>query len=282
MGRPEQDKRFQIFDVFGLTSPPNLRHGLALLRTRSSPGDQSRIRDSLGDSTSLFSAEFSFWDAGPHPSNAIDWESMSSVRLLVLGTRNRKKGQELGQLLAPSGFQLRTLADFDNSIEVVEDGDSFAANAERKATLQALHLRHWVLGEDSGLCVEALQGAPGIFSARYSGPAATDEKNNQRLIDELADIPLERRNAHYVCHMAVADPQGTIQANAEARCYGRIQLRPAGTGGFGYDPLFQVLEYHRTFGQLGGAVKAALSHRARAFRQLLPQLLRLVRKGNWQ
>ena len=167
--------------------------------------------------------------------------------MLVLGTRNAKKAVELQELLTPFHVELRTLADFPAAIDVVEDGDSFAANATLKATQQARHLSQWVVGEDSGLCVDALDGAPGIYSARYSGPDATDDGNNQFLLEQLAGIPLEQRTAHYVCHITLSDPKGQIQADCEAICRGRIRFQPAGTAGFGYDPLFEIVEYHRTF-----------------------------------
>jgi XTP/dITP diphosphohydrolase len=195
--------------------------------------------------------------------------------VIVLGTRNRKKLGELVELLEPHGFELKTLAEFPEAIEVEESGDSFAANATLKAELQARRLGQWVLGEDSGLVVDALGGAPGIYSARFSGPAATDATNNALLLEKLREVPLERRTARYVCHAALADPSGAIRARAEGHCCGRILSTASGSGGFGYDPLFEVIEYHRTFGQLGPAVKAALSHRARAIRQLIPQILQL-------
>ena len=208
-------------------------------------------------------------------------------KVLVLGTHNRKKGIELAQLLEPLGLALQTLAEFPDAIDVVEDGDSFAANARLKATQQAIHLNQWVLGEDSGLAVDALAGAPGIFSARYSGADATDETNNQKLLDELAALDADRplspaqRAAHYVCHMTLSDPSGTVHAESEAVCRGQIRRAPAGTAGFGYDPLFEIPEYHQTFGQLGDHVKAALSHRSRATHQLVPQLAKLVGSGAW-
>lgn len=201
---------------------------------------------------------------------------------LVLGTNNRKKGLELADLLAPEGFELITLADISGAIEVAETGETFAANAALKACEQARHLKRWVLGEDSGLAVDALQGAPGVYSARFSGPSATDESNNRLLIEKLAKTPLEKRTAHYVCHATLSDPDGNIQAEAEGYCHGRILFEAAGTNGFGYDPFFEIVEYHRTFGQLGPTVKAALSHRARAVRQLIPTMHRLVDSGIWR
>jgi XTP/dITP diphosphohydrolase len=188
---------------------------------------------------------------------------------LVLGTNNRKKCLELAELLAPLGLDLKTLGEFSQAITVDETGDSFAANAELKAAEQAVHLGQWVLGEDSGLAVDPLDGRPGIYSARYAGPQATDEENNRLLLTELAKVPLARRTAHYVCHVAVSDPVGKIVARSEAYCQGRIRLEPVGSAGFGYDPLFEIVEYHRTFAQLGQAVKRAISHRARAVRQLV-------------
>jgi XTP/dITP diphosphohydrolase len=195
---------------------------------------------------------------------------------VVIGTHNRKKGLELAELLAPWGFHVETLADVPSAIEVVEDGDTFAANAALKAVRQAQHLGRWVLADDSGLAVDALKGAPGVYSARFAGPKATDEENNRHLLMQLADTPLEQRTAHYVCHVTLADPAGTIRAESHDICRGRIRLEPAGTNGFGYDPLFEVIEYHRTFGELGPTVKRMLSHRSRALRAILPQLLRLA------
>jgi XTP/dITP diphosphohydrolase len=196
--------------------------------------------------------------------------------MLVLGTNNKKKGEELRDLLAPHGLQLKTLADFPDAIDVVEDGDSFAANAALKATQQARHLGQWVIGEDSGLSVDALDGRPGIYSARFAGENATDPENNERLLLELEGVPLEKRTAHYVCHITLSDPEGQIHVDCEDTCRGRIRFEPAGSAGFGYDPLFEVIEYHQTFGQLGATVKSLLSHRARAMRQFLPQLLRVL------
>jgi len=206
---------------------------------------------------------------------------MGKKRLIVLGTHNRKKGLELQRLLAQYQFELKTLADFPESINVIEDGQTFTDNARLKACQQASHLGTWVLGEDSGLSVDALNGQPGVFSARFSGEQATDQSNNRRLLDELRQVPIERRTAHYVCHITLSDPNGNVRIDCEGSCQGRIARAPAGTAGFGYDPLFEIMEYHRTFGQLGDSIKSALSHRSRAIRQLVPQLLRLIADGHW-
>jgi len=196
-------------------------------------------------------------------------------RTIVLGTNNRKKGEELARLLAPLGLSLRTLADFAEAIDVAEEGDTFAANAALKAVAQARQLQQWVLAEDSGLVVDVLGGAPGVYSARWSGPGATDATNNAQMLQKLADTPWEQRTARYICHMTLADPEGEIRAESEACCRGRIVFAPRGSHGFGYDPLFEVVEYHRTFAELGPIVKSYLSHRARAARRLTPYLTRL-------
>ena len=205
---------------------------------------------------------------------------MSEQLVLVLGTHNKKKRLELEDLLARSPFAVRTLDDFPAALEVEETGMTFAENAALKAVTQARHLGQWVLGEDSGLAVDALGGAPGVYSARFSGQGATDETNNRCLLEKLASVPLEKRTAHYVCHMTLSDPAGTMRADCEEYCRGRILLEEAGSGGFGYDPLFEIVEYHRTFGELGLAVKSVLSHRARAMRQMVPRLL--AQAGDWK
>ncbi|MEZ6057545.1 MAG: RdgB/HAM1 family non-canonical purine NTP pyrophosphatase [Planctomycetaceae bacterium] len=195
--------------------------------------------------------------------------------LLVLASRNLKKSGEIRELLDPYGFQVVSVAEFPQMGEVIEDGDSFAANAAKKASETALTLGQWAIGEDSGLMVDALKGAPGIYSARYSGEGATDARNNAKLLQELANVPPARRGAQYVCHVAVADPEGKIRLSFEETCRGRIADSPAGENGFGYDPYFVIPEYHLSFGQLSPLVKRCLSHRSRAFRQLIPRLLSL-------
>lgn len=191
---------------------------------------------------------------------------------LVIGTANRKKGRELAELYAPLGLEVLMLADFSAGPAVEENGETFRDNARIKAAAYARHLGHWVLADDSGLAVDVLGGEPGVHSARYSGPEATDASNNGKLLGALEGVPLERRGAQFVCWMALADPAGQIRAESEGHCRGRILLEPRGASGFGYDPLFEIVEYHRTFGELAPAVKACLSHRARASRQMIPQL----------
>lgn len=199
---------------------------------------------------------------------------MSAIsKNIILGTGNVKKGLEVIDLLAPHGWSVQTLADFDTQPDIVEDADSFAGNAAIKAIETAKHYGCWAMGEDSGLRVDALAGAPGIYSARYSGPEATDEANNAKLIDALADVPVEKRGAGYVCSVAIANPSAEVVLAVEGTCRGRIGFEPSGTNGFGYDPYFVVREYHKTFGELPAVVKRKLSHRARAFAKLIPLLI---------
>jgi XTP/dITP diphosphohydrolase len=200
--------------------------------------------------------------------------------MLVLGTTNHGKVRELVDLLAPFRIACRSLGEFPAAIDVDETGDTFAANAALKATAQAAALGAWVLAEDSGLVVPALGGAPGVHSARYSGPAegagreVVDARNSALLLERLATMRGRDRAAHYACHAALADPAGRVVATASGTCGGLIAEAPAGSGGFGYDPLFIVPEYHRTFGELAPEVKKLISHRGRALRALLPAIVR--------
>jgi XTP/dITP diphosphohydrolase len=196
--------------------------------------------------------------------------------MLVLGTANRKKGIELADLLRPVGVEVRSLADFSGTSEVEEDGETFAANSRLKAAGYARQIGQFVLADDSGLEVDALDNRPGVYSARYSGPDATDESNNRLVLEQLRDVPIERRTARFVCHIAVADPAGEIVAESDAHCCGRLLFEPCGEHGFGYDPLFEIVEYHRTFAEFGLRVKAVLSHRSRAVCRVIPELMKLA------
>ena len=198
--------------------------------------------------------------------------------VLVLGTRNAKKHQEIVEILGDLPLELRDLTAYPDAPEVVEDGATFEANARKKASELARALGQWVLGEDSGLVVPVLRGRPGVLSARYAGKQGDDAANNTKLLAELALFPDDQRAAYYVCTAALADPQGEVRAVTEGRCHGIIVRDYRGGGGFGYDPLFLILEYHRTFGELSPRVKHALSHRARALAHLRPALWRLLQQ----
>jgi XTP/dITP diphosphohydrolase len=197
--------------------------------------------------------------------------------LLVLGTRNAKKRKEIEEILGDLGITLHDLSQYPDAAEVVEDGATFEANARKKAMETAQAIGQWVLGEDSGLVVPALGGRPGVLSARFAGTQGDDAANNRKLLAELAPLPAAKREAYYVCTAALADPVGVIHAVVEGRCHGRIITEYRGQGGFGYDPLFLIPEYHQTFGELSSRVKHALSHRGRALSQLRPILRNLLK-----
>src|SRR4051812_21927211 len=196
--------------------------------------------------------------------------------VLVVGTRNPKKREEILEILHDLPIEVRDLSAWPDAPEVIEDGTTFEENARKKAVELSRSLDHWVLGEDSGLVVPALNGRPGVYSARYAGKQGDDAANNARLLAELAPLPDDRRAAYYVCSVVVSDPSGEVRATAEGRCHGVLTREARGTGGFGYDPLFLIPEYHRTFGELSARVKHALSHRGRALAHLRPALRRLL------
>lgn len=200
---------------------------------------------------------------------------------LVLGTRNDKKRRELEELLSLPSLELITLASYPDAPEIEETGKTFLENASLKAVTLAKTLGVWVLGEDSGLCVDALAGRPGIYSARFAGEPSNDERNNDKLLNDLSGIPDEKRTAHYVCTAALSDPTGKIRGTAEGRCHGVITWERLGNGGFGYDPLFLISSEGKTFGELPAAFKQSISHRAEAMKKLRPQLMRLIDDGCW-
>ncbi len=213
---------------------------------------------------------------------------MSTQKIvLVIGSRNRKKCLEIAELISPpwepsttlNRLEIRSVDDFEGAPEVIEDADTFAGNARKKASELARALHSWVIADDSGLAVDALGGGPGVFSARYAGEPADDAANNQKLLRALASVPDDHRGAAFRCALALADPTGAIRLEAEGACRGRVTREPRGPGGFGYDPLFLIAEYHLSFGELSPLVKHQLSHRARAFAQLRRGLERMIARG---
>src|SRR5437764_7421053 len=159
---------------------------------------------------------------------------------LVLGTRNKKKRGEIVEILGDLGLELVDLSAWPDLPEVEETGTTFEANARLKAVAVATGTGHWAIGEDSGLVVPALGGAPGVYSARYAGQQGDDAANNAKLVAEMDKLEGDARAAYYVCTAALADPAGDVTAVVEGRCHGVILREPRGTGGFGYDPLFLI------------------------------------------
>lgn len=190
---------------------------------------------------------------------------------LLVASRNKGKLREISALLAGHKIEVLGLDCFEHAPEVVEDGDSFAANASKKALEIAHYAKCLTLADDSGLVVPALGGAPGIFSARYAGEDASDQQNNQKLLAELKALPVEKRQAYFCCVMALADPAGRI-LTFEGRLPGRLITEFRGTQGFGYDPLFLVPEYGKTLAELPLEIKNRISHRGKALGHLLPIL----------
>lgn len=185
---------------------------------------------------------------------------------LLVATRNKKKLQEIKELLVDLNFRVTSLEDYDALPEIVEDGVTFEQNAIKKAATIAIATGKLVLGEDSGLEVKALGCRPGVYSARYAGPGATDRKNNLKLLRELRGVPLKKRSARYRCAVALADPQGLVGV-VSGSCSGIIGTTPRGTAGFGYDPLFVIGKFGKTFAELGLEMKHAMSHRSKALKK---------------
>ncbi len=202
---------------------------------------------------------------------------------LVIATRNQGKIRELANLLADLGLTIKTLADYPDCPEVVEDGDTFAANATKKAMAVARYTGLPALADDSGLEVDALGGRPGVHSARYAAERTasarpSDQENYEKLLEELAGVPRPQRTARFVCCIVVAFPNGHTVL-ARGTCEGLIHDKPQGEGGFGYDPVFWVPDYQATMAEVGLAVKNRISHRARALRQLHDTLAALLRQN---
>ncbi len=191
------------------------------------------------------------------------------MKKIVLGTQNADKLREVKQILEPLGFTIVTLSDVGLAdMDVVEDGQNFAENAVIKATAYGRACQLPVLADDSGLAVDALDGAPGIYSARYGGEHANYLKNNQKLIAELDGVPTNARKAQFVCALAYVDVQNDIVHIERGEVAGIILERPLGDGGFGYDPLFYLPDIGLTFAQAEPAVKNRFSHRARALAKM--------------
>ena len=196
---------------------------------------------------------------------------------LIVATRNKGKLREIRGLLNDLAVEVSSLADYQDLPEIVEDGKTFRQNAVKKAMTIAQATGRLTMGEDSGLEVLALDRRPGVYSARYSGPNADDAKNNAKLLRELKGIPLSHRQARYRSFIALADGSGLI-AVVSGQCQGLIAERLRGHNGFGYDPLFLIPRFQKTFGELDPDVKAGISHRARALKKLRARLQDILQK----
>lgn len=196
---------------------------------------------------------------------------------IVLASRNKKKINEVLTLLKEHGMadiSVLSLDDIGMTDEIEEDGTTFAENAIIKASVPA-SLGYIGIADDSGLAVDALGGAPGVYSARYAGEPCDDEKNNQKLLSELANTPDEERTAQYVCAMACVFPDGR-QFTVEGSCKGRILREYHGDGGFGYDPLFYYPGYQKTFAEITPEMKNRVSHRGKAINDFCKKLSEML------
>jgi XTP/dITP diphosphohydrolase len=190
------------------------------------------------------------------------------TKTLVVATGNPGKLREMQAYLADSGWELTLKPD---DLDVEETGETFAANAGLKASQVAIATGNWAIADDSGLAVDAINGAPGVYSARYGH---TDAERIGRLLQELGDT--ENRQAKFVCAIAVANPQGEIVLQSEGICQGEILFAPRGTGGFGYDPIFYVPEKQLSFAEMNPTEKKSISHRGNALKALQPRLIGLL------
>jgi XTP/dITP diphosphohydrolase len=192
--------------------------------------------------------------------------------VLVVATGNRHKAKEISELLEGLPWSIRCLDDYPALEEPVEDGDTFEANARIKAEYYAAALDLPCVADDSGLSVDALDGRPGVWSARYAGQHGNDDDNNAKVLNELECVPCEKRTARFVCCAAFATPDSDIIVKM-GTVEGRIAQACIGDNGFGYDPMFIPDGHDQTFGQLDPSVKRGISHRARAFTKLRDHLM---------
>jgi XTP/dITP diphosphohydrolase len=198
------------------------------------------------------------------------------MRELIVASRNKGKVKEIMDLLSSLPLKVTSLFEYPNLPEVVEDGKTYKANALKKAATIAKMTGKMTISDDSGLEVKALNNAPGIYSARFAGEGKSEKQKNQKLFRMLKDVPMSKRQCRYRCVIALVDGKGKELGVVQGTCGGFIALKEQGTNGFGFDPLFIVPRYNKTFGELSSEIKAKISHRARAlrkFRKLLEKTL---------
>lgn len=179
---------------------------------------------------------------------------------LLVATKNKKKLAEIREILKGLNLKFISLADYPKIPRIIENGKTFKENAIKKAIKLAQFSQKLTLGEDSGLCVDVLEGKPGVYSSRFTGKDKNDVKNNLKLLRLLEGLLLSQRKAHYVCAVALADKDGLLGV-VEGKCNGLIGFEMKGNFGFGYDPLFIIPKYKKTFSQLCPGIKHKLSHR---------------------
>lgn len=190
---------------------------------------------------------------------------------LVIASKNKYKIREIKELLADLAIDVKAIEEVMDLPEIIEDEPTFKANAIKKAVETAKATGCLTLADDSGLEVEYLNGEPGVLSSRYSGIAGDDQLNNKKLLHKLIDVPWEKRDAWFKCVIALATPDGDVDI-CEGKCSGKIGYHEKGEFGFGYDPLFVIPEYNKTFAEINPELKNTISHRAKALSQLKKKL----------
>jgi XTP/dITP diphosphohydrolase len=202
-------------------------------------------------------------------------------KTMVVASRNKKKACEIMELLKGLGWRVLTMPEAGVDFEMEEDGVTFEENSYKKAFEVMKATGMAAIADDSGLEVYALGGQPGVFSARFSGEGATDESNNRKLLRMMENIPEGKRGARFVCAATVVFPDGN-HFTVTGECEGKILFEPRGSGGFGYDPLFYVPDYGKTFAELDAKTKNSISHRAKAFSKVRKLLSGLGRRTDYE
>ncbi|HHT9104673.1 MAG TPA: XTP/dITP diphosphatase [Candidatus Wujingus californicus] len=201
---------------------------------------------------------------------------MIHTKTIVIATQNEKKRKEIQDILKDvHGILLKGVEAFPFLPLMEEDGNTFRENAIKKATILAKACNTWAMADDSGLEINALNGRPGVYSSRYAGLNATDEKNIEKVLFELKGVPKEKRTARFVCTIALAGPHQLFFI-VEGYCNGFITEEPKGSGGFGYDSVFYVPDYKQTFAELNPSIKNKISHRAIALEQFKKHIIPLI------
>lgn len=200
---------------------------------------------------------------------------------LVAATKNKKKLGEIKEILKDLDLEISSLSDYPKTPRIIESGKTFKDNAIKKAVKIAAVTKKLTLGEDSGLCVYALGGKPGVYSSRFSGKDKSDKKNNLKLLKLLKGFPLSRRKAYYSSAVALADEDGLLAA-VEGRCFGLVGFELKGNLGFGYDPLFIIPKYRKTFAQLGEKIKHKMSHRYHALKKVKKIILKYIEQKRYR
>src|SRR5277367_2822352 len=191
------------------------------------------------------------------------------MKELIVASRNKGKVGEIKALLANLPFKVTSLLEYPQIPEIIEDGKTYRANALKKAREVALATGKMAISDDSGIEVKALNNAPGIYSARFAGKGASEKARNKKLFKMLKGVPMSKRQARYRCVIALVDAKGQELGMVQGTCSGYVTTKGIGTNGFGFDSLFLLKRYNKTFGQLPPAVKAKISHRARALKKFL-------------